>query len=131
MDKNEIALVHASWAKVEPDADAFAQNFYQQLFILNPELQSLFKRSMGMQGRKLASMFSSAITFIDSPEKVIPPLISAGHRHQQYGVKPEDYDTVGEALIATLQDSLGEEFTKEVEYAWHHAYNGHTTALPE
>ncbi len=122
MDKNEIALVRASWVKIEPNAEAFAEQFYQQLFILDPALQSLFKRSMNMQGRKLVSMFSSAITYIDWPEKIIPPLITAGQRHQQYGVKPEDYDTVGEALIATLQELLGDEFTKEIEYSWLHTY---------
>jgi len=123
MNKNEITLVRASWAKIEPNAEAFAVQFYQQLFILDPALQSLFKRSMNMQGRKLVSMFSSAIIYIDWPEKIIPPLITAGQRHQQYGVKPEDYDTVGEALITTLQKSLADEFTKEVEYSWLHAYN--------
>ena len=35
-----------------------------------------------------------------------------------YGVKASDYQTVGAALIATLEKGLGADFTPEVRAAW-------------
>ena len=45
-----------------------------------------------------------------------------GKRHLAYGVKDAHYDTVGSALIETLQTGLGDSFTDEVKEAWIVAY---------
>jgi hemoglobin-like flavoprotein len=39
-------------------------------------------------------------------------------RHEGYGVRPQHYDTVGAALIWTLEQGLGTAFTPEVKAAW-------------
>ena len=41
-----------------------------------------------------------------------------GERHADYGVADAHYDTVGEALIWTLGQGLGDDFTDEVKNAW-------------
>lgn len=41
-----------------------------------------------------------------------------GRNHVGYGVVPEHYDTVGAALVWTLEQGLGEAFTPEVKEAW-------------
>jgi nitric oxide dioxygenase len=41
-----------------------------------------------------------------------------GRRHAGYGVAPADYETVGVALLATLEKGLGDAFTPEVRDAW-------------
>jgi hemoglobin-like flavoprotein len=51
-------------------------------------------------------------------EELVPAVQDLGVRHVGYGVKDKDYDTVGEALIWTLQQGLGEGFTPEVQEAW-------------
>jgi hemoglobin-like flavoprotein len=51
-----------------------------------------------------------------------------GRRHEGYGVKEEHYESVGAALLWTLGQGLGEEFTPEVEQAWAETY-GTLTAL--
>jgi hemoglobin-like flavoprotein len=45
-----------------------------------------------------------------------------GARHVDYGVLPEHYETVGQALLDTLAQGLGPAFTGEVEEAWREAY---------
>jgi hemoglobin-like flavoprotein len=45
-----------------------------------------------------------------------------GLRHVGYGVKDEHYDTVGSALLWTLGQGLGDEFTTELEDAWTKVY---------
>jgi len=45
-----------------------------------------------------------------------------GKTHVKYGVKPEHYPVVGQALILTLETGLGEVFTPQVRYAYEVAY---------
>jgi hemoglobin-like flavoprotein len=49
-------------------------------------------------------------------------LKNLGARHVGYGVQDRHYDTVGTALIWTLQKGLGEAFTDELCEAWLTAY---------
>jgi hemoglobin-like flavoprotein len=41
-----------------------------------------------------------------------------GRRHAGYGVNKRDYETVGEALLWTLEQGLGPGFTPEIKEAW-------------
>lgn len=45
------------------------------------------------------------------------------HRHVKYGVKLADYDAVREALVWTLEEALGEDFTPAVRDAWTVCYD--------
>eukprot|EP00977_Amphora_coffeiformis_P015264 scaffold4484_cov170-Amphora_coffeaeformis.AAC.4 len=45
-----------------------------------------------------------------------------GKRHVRYGVKPEMYEFMGEALVYTLEKLLGDDFKPEVREAWNQIY---------
>ncbi len=45
-----------------------------------------------------------------------------GRRHVRYGVTADQYRPVGEAMIWTLQQGLGDAFTNDVRDAWIAAY---------
>ena len=45
-----------------------------------------------------------------------------GKRHASYGVRPEHYEPVGAALLWTLEQGLGPDFTPPVKEAWTSAY---------
>ena len=122
MTPAQIELVKSSWAKVEPIAEQAAELFYGKLFELNPGLKSLFKSDMKEQGRKLMAMLNTAVNSLEKIEIIVPTVQDMGRRHVAYGVKDEDYDTVGEALLWTLEQGLGEAFTPEVKDAWVDVY---------
>jgi methyl-accepting chemotaxis protein len=124
MNQEEVEIVQATWATITPHGEAFVQLFYQHLFEHNPKLQTLFKRNMGEQGEKLMNMFSLAVEHMDHPEKIVPTLTTAGKRHIQYGVQPRDYETVRQAFIQTLAETLGDKFDDQTRLAWELAYNG-------
>jgi hemoglobin-like flavoprotein len=50
-------------------------------------------------------------------------LRNLGRRHAKYGVTDAHYDTVGAALIWTLEKGLGERFTADVREAWVAVYD--------
>jgi len=55
-------------------------------------------------------------------DQLVPAVQELGRRHARYGVTDAHYDTVAAALLATLQQGLGEAFTPDVAAAWATAY---------
>ena len=53
----------------------------------------------------------------------MPEVTSLGQRHERYGARDADYETVGAALLWTLEQGLGAAFTPEVRGAWAQAYD--------
>jgi hemoglobin-like flavoprotein len=118
MTPQDIALVQESFQKVATIADQAAEIFYTHLFALDPQLKSLFRADMPTQGRKLMQMIGMAVNGLKTPETIIPALEELGRRHVDYGVKAKDYETVGQALMLTLEQGLGADFTPPVKEAW-------------
>jgi hemoglobin-like flavoprotein len=122
MNADQIRLVQKTFDKVRPISDAAAELFYNHLFELNPSFKSLFKGDMKTQGKMLMQMIDYAVTGLDNPDTILPTIQDLGKRHVGYGVKEEYYDTVGEALLWTLEMGLVGDFTPEVKDAWAAAY---------
>ena len=118
MTPTQQEIVQISFAKVAPIADIVAILFYEDLFYRDPRLRSLFKKDMTEQRQKLVAMLGTAVANSRQLEKIESAVQELGRRHVAYGVKQADYDTVGAALIATLEKGLGDDFTLEVRDAW-------------
>lgn len=131
MTPHQIALVRSSFALVSPIADSAASLFYSRLFELDPSLRPLFKTNLESQGNKLMGMIASAVSLLDQPEKLMPVVRNLGRRHVGYGVEDRHYETVGSALLWTLEKGLGAEFTPEVEGAWVAVYGALATTMQQ
>jgi hemoglobin-like flavoprotein len=118
MTAEERKLVQTSFARIAPIADVAAKLFYEELFARDPRLRSLFTADMAEQRQKLMAMLATAVNHLNDWSAVQAALHQLGRRHASYGVKPEDYATVGAALIATLETGLGAAFTPDVRNAW-------------
>jgi len=118
----QIALVQNSFAVVAPIADDAAALFYRRLFEIDPTLKTMFKDDMAEQRRKLMQMLSAAVKGLNHIERLIPVVEDLGRRHAGYGVEEHHYDTVGNALLWTLEKGLGAAFTSEVREAWATVY---------
>ena len=122
MNSEQINLVQSSFNQVRPIATTAAELFYQRLFLLDPSLRPMFKGDMAHQGRMLMSMLSSAVNGLTQLEALVPVVRQLGARHAAYGVRDEHYATVGMALLWTLEQGLGDDFTPDVRKAWIRAY---------
>ena len=123
MTPEQITLVQDSWDKVKPISEQAAELFYGRLFELDPSLKPLFKSAdIKEQGKKLMATLNLAVTSLTKLETILPAVQDLGRRHVQYGVPDESYQTVGEALLWTLDKGLGEAFTEDVKDAWTTTY---------
>jgi hemoglobin-like flavoprotein len=85
---------------------------------MKPALRLLFPEDLTEQKKKLMMTLGVAIKSLRETEKLIPVLENLGRKHALYGVRDEHYDTVGAALLQSLRDALGAEFTDEAHAAW-------------
>lgn len=96
-------------------------------------MKPLFANSdMKEQGKKLMMMMiGTAVKGLDSLGELVPAVQALGKRHVGYGVKAEHYDTVGSALLDTLEKGLGDDFTAEAKEAWTITYTTLATVMKE
>jgi hemoglobin-like flavoprotein len=118
----QIEAVKESWSKVVPIADQAAMLFYQRLFTLDPSLRALFKAHMTEQRKLLMTMLGTAVGGLDRLDRIVPAVQALGRRHNEYGVTNAHYATVGQALLWTLEQGLGDAFTPDVREAWTAAF---------
>jgi methyl-accepting chemotaxis protein len=122
MNADTAGLVRASWSQVEPIAPAAAALFYRHLFADAPELRVLFRGDLQQQEDKLMRMLGWLVARLDDLPTLLPVLADLGRRHADYGVQASHYDRVGAALLRTLAEGLGAQFTPPIERAWTNTY---------
>lgn len=116
-------VVRETWKQVTPDADAAAALFYARLFEIDPTTQPLFKGlDLAEQRRKLVASLAMAVNGLDDLETLVPVIQDLGRRHADYGVTDMQYDSVGSALLWTLEQGLGEAWTPQAAEAWTEVY---------
>jgi hemoglobin-like flavoprotein len=115
-------LVQESFATIAPIADDAAALFYRRLFELDPSLERMFRGNMAEQRKKLMQMLTAAVKGLDRLDRLVPVVEDLGRRHEAHRVTDAHYDTVGSALLWTLEKGLGAAFTAEVRDAWATVY---------
>jgi hemoglobin-like flavoprotein len=122
MTPHQIQLVRQSWAQVLPIQAAAADLFYARLFELAPEVRPFFKRDIHAQGAMLMAALNAVVQSLDRMDEVLPGAEQLARRHVHYGVMPQHYDSVGTALLWTLEQGLGADFKPALREAWSVAY---------
>jgi hemoglobin-like flavoprotein len=110
--------------------DTFPARFYELLFTAHPEVQPLFRsHSPGAQRKMFAQKLVAIVDHIEDPQWVARELSALAATHVGYGVTPEMYPWVGDALIATLAEACGEHWSAQADEAWRSAYARLTEAI--
>lgn len=123
MTPRQKRILRETWRQVAPMDDAAAELFYRRLFRIDPTTRALFDTTdMAGQREKLMETLSAVIQGLDRFEALVPEIRELGRRHVTYGTTDAHYDSVGQALLWTLQQALGEGWTPEVAAAWADAY---------
>ena len=129
LSNDEIALIRSSFRGVTLNTEQAADRLYRILFEIAPEVRDMFLRDMQPQGAMLMSKLGLVVSELQNLEALAPMLEDLALRHVAYGVKPEHYPALGEALLRMLADTLGDDFTDETRAAWAKAYDELATLM--
>ena len=124
MTEAEIRSVKQSWRTLRAiDPTIVGDLFYSKLFMANPSLRNMFPKKMDVQYNKLMDMLSVIIARLDRIDELSDDIAAMARRHVHYGVRPAHYKLVGNALLWTLKQGLGQDWTPNVEKAWAECYS--------
>ena len=123
MTKKQIELVKSTWSAVAAiDHVIVGGLFYARLFEMAPQLKPMFHSPIPEQSKKLVAMINYVIGKLDKLNTIVDEVTKLGRKHIRYGVKPEHYVIVGNALFWTLEKGLAEKWDEEVKNAWTECY---------
>jgi NAD(P)H-flavin reductase/hemoglobin-like flavoprotein len=122
-DRESLGVLHAA---IDPrDDNGLIGRFYTRWFYLDVSLRDLFPPDMGTQ----RAAFAHALHWVygelvaQRAEAPVAFLAQLGRDHRKYGVLPEHYETLRQALHAALRDELGAAWTDAIDKATHQSLN--------
>lgn len=123
LTSKQIELVENSWDYALINAHDTGAIFYRKLFSLNPGLRPLFKGDLNSQAQKFVAMITFAVHKLNNIEDILEDVRALGARHKGYAIDAAHYDTVGIALLWTMEKALGKTWNDEVRDAWLAVYD--------
>ena len=121
MTPSQIAAVEGTLRAV--DLDALVVDFYRRVFEADPEVAMMFTTDPAVQRRRFALELRTIVESIRDLATFCAEASDLGARHRGYGVRAAHYRTMGDALMASLEEALGDGWTPDVGEAWSLAYN--------
>jgi hemoglobin-like flavoprotein len=118
-----VELLQSSFELVVDRSPNFTERFYEILFERYPQVLPLFGRNAEKaQQEMLGRALTAVLDHLDDAPWLAQTLSAMGAKHVDYGVTPEMYPWVGDALIRTLAEISGNDWNSSVERAWAEAF---------
>ena len=118
MTPAQVQIVQDTFPLIGEMLEPMTQLFYGRLFQMAPQLRPMFHGDMGRQGHKFAEMLTALVTGLPNLEQQAPALRAIGARHAGYGVRPEHYAIVSQALLWAIGQTLEGDLAGETKAAW-------------
>ncbi|MCB1352208.1 MAG: hemin receptor [Rhodobacteraceae bacterium] len=129
MTPRETDLVTESFALLGGMQAEAGRCFHDRLFGIAPELRPMFPADPGEQAQVLMETLGRIVASLGDAEGLLPVISRLASRHVSYGVAPHHHAIIGTALLASLDDCLGDAFTAETAAAWDAAYGALSQAM--
>ena len=125
MTPEQKALVTATVSTLRAHGVALTTHFYRRMFDHNPELKNVFNLGNQQTGKQQTALAMAVLAYaehIEDPSVLVPAVTKIGHKHVSLDIRPEHYAIVGQHLIASIGEVLGEAATPALLDAWTVAY---------
>jgi hemoglobin-like flavoprotein len=116
--KQQRRLVQESLPEIQELSGPIGQLFFGRLFEMDPSLRAMFHQDIALQSKKVMDVLTSVVARLDHFDEFEPEIRALGQRHTGYGVRPDHYDLLNNALIWALGRALDSEFYPELKAAW-------------
>ncbi len=119
----DATVLRSSFDTIIERQPMITPRFYEILFERYPQSRPLFGgNSSKKQQEMLQQALLSVLEHLEDASWLTSTLGALGAKHLDYGVTREMYDWVGDSLLATLAETLGDDWTANVESQWSTAY---------
>lgn len=131
LSDDEIDLLHDTLLILQERKELATSVFYENLFEIDPNLRPMFGEDLSEQSNKALFAFGAVVAQIHDLDVCREMTRGLATRHVGYGVLPEHYPKVGEAVILTVSRVMEDAMTSEIESAWQKAYDAIANAMIE
>jgi len=114
----QINSIYDSWQVIVSDSERIGSMFYERLFQIQPELRVYFKSDLNSQVSKFMSTLTLLITKLHSGKSLAKDIQYLAQRHSSYGASPGHYELIGQVLLWTLENGLGEKWNVNLKSSW-------------
>lgn len=125
LSQRTIDTVKSTAPVLNEHGEALTRHFYQRMFRHNPEVAPFFNpanQAGGSQERALAAAICAYAANIDNLEALGSAVELIANKHASLMIKPEHYPIVGEHLLASIREVLGDGASEDIIAAWAEAY---------
>ena len=105
---------------VNQDQQGFATNVYARLFSIEPSLRDLFGPSMTEMRSKFVGVIDHVLETIPAPsgqDELVEFLAQLGRDHRKYGIAPEYYNVMYQALMDEFAAMMDTDWDPETQQA--------------
>lgn len=118
LKKANRLLVQQSFALLEPALEPLMDLFFARLFQMEPSLRNLFPNDLSHHKRIFCRTLALIICEMEELAQLDTRVEELGKLYIALGLDAGAYDTLGAALVWTVEIGLGEAFTLEMRTAW-------------
>jgi nitric oxide dioxygenase len=123
LSSTQIRLVQDSLPMIREHLEPASTAFYENLFAIAPETRPLFREDLAGQGMKFFSTLDTIVDLLHDTDALDSEIVDLAQSHGTLGVEARHYEPMGAALMVTLGETIGPEFTDELRDAWRAAYD--------
>ena len=122
LSEQTMATVEATAPILRDRGLEITTHFYDRLLRTHPEVVPMFEDARAVQAERLATAVLAYASNIRNLDVLGAAVETIAKRHVGAGVRPEHYPIVGEHLLASMVEVLGE-LDSSILDAWSDAYN--------
>ena len=117
MNASQKELIKATVPILRTNGNDLITYFYQRMLSNNPELKNIFNMANQGSGKQQNALSGAVLAYaenIENPTVLINTLKSIGNKHVSLNIQPAQYDSVGNHLIGSIKEVLGDLATLEL-----------------
>ncbi|MGH1352877.1 MAG: NO-inducible flavohemoprotein [Methyloligellaceae bacterium] len=125
LNASVIKIVKSTAPILRKQGVTLTRHFYKRMFAHNPEVKPFFNQMNQSGGTQQAALAGAIVGFasnIDNLGAMAETVELITQKHASLQIKREHYPIVGENLLASIKEVLGDIATDEVMDAWEKTY---------
>lgn len=118
MSDTLVQDIRTSWEVMATSGMENMMMFYDKLFEIAPQVRPMFPEDLTKQSEKLAYTITYVVSNIDRLEEIKESIEDLGRIHNKLEIPADYYPPVKEALIWTIQQKMGGEYSDSIGKSW-------------